>query len=65
MSCHLLQADIGLAMGIQGTEVAKESADIIILDDDFSSVVKVICCFYFCFEIKSHIFRGYLYPIIW
>lgn len=28
-------------MGIQGTEVAKESSDIIILDDNFSSVVKV------------------------
>lgn len=28
-------------MGIQGTEVAKESSDIIILDDDFASVVKV------------------------
>ncbi|KAK6942036.1 hypothetical protein RJ641_027413 [Dillenia turbinata] len=35
-------ADIGLAMGIQGTEVAKESSDIIILDDNFSSVVKVV-----------------------
>lgn len=30
-------------MGIQGTEVAKESSDIIILDDDFASVVKVSC----------------------
>ncbi|WOL13466.1 calcium-transporting ATPase 10, plasma membrane-type-like isoform X2 [Canna indica] len=38
----LHEADIGLAMGNQGTEVAKESSDIIILDDDFSSVVKVV-----------------------
>jgi Ca2+-transporting ATPase len=39
----LSAADIGLAMGIAGTEVAKESSDIIILDDDFASVVKVVC----------------------
>uniref|UniRef100_A0A453L6A4 Calcium-transporting ATPase n=3 Tax=Aegilops tauschii subsp. strangulata TaxID=200361 RepID=A0A453L6A4_AEGTS len=38
----LHEADIGLSMGISGTEVAKESSDIIILDDDFTSVVKVI-----------------------
>ncbi|KAJ8500023.1 hypothetical protein OPV22_010575 [Ensete ventricosum] len=39
----LHEADIGLSMGIQGTEVAKESSDIIILDDNFASVVKVVC----------------------
>ncbi|KAI9073067.1 hypothetical protein K1719_044987 [Acacia pycnantha] len=38
----LHEADIGLSMGIQGTEVAKESSDIIILDDDIVSVVKVV-----------------------
>jgi Ca2+-transporting ATPase len=38
----LHEADIGLSMGITGTEVAKESSDIIILDDDFTSVVKVV-----------------------
>ena len=38
----LREADIGLSMGIQGTEVAKESSDIIIMDDNFVSVVKVV-----------------------
>ncbi|KAL0726682.1 hypothetical protein Bca4012_022775 [Brassica carinata] len=37
----LHEADIGLSMGIQGTEVAKVKSDIIILDDNFESVVKV------------------------
>ncbi|XP_074283849.1 calcium-transporting ATPase 12, plasma membrane-type-like [Silene latifolia] len=38
----LREADIGLSMGIQGTEVAKESSDIIILDDNFNTVATVL-----------------------
>ncbi|KAL3507793.1 hypothetical protein ACH5RR_033175 [Cinchona calisaya] len=38
----LKEADIGLSMGIQGTEVAKECSDIVILDDNFASVTTVV-----------------------
>ena len=35
----LRKADVGFAMGIGGSEVAREAADIILLDDNFSSII--------------------------
>ena len=50
----LKAADVGLSMGLSGTDVAKEASDIVILDDKFSSIVKAgTMCFFFLFFLLS------------
>jgi len=38
----LSKADVGFAMGLSGTDIAKDAADIIILDDNFNSIIHAI-----------------------
>ncbi len=38
----LIKADVGFAMGIAGTQIAKRASDIVIMDDNFSSIVRAL-----------------------
>jgi Ca2+-transporting ATPase len=38
----LRQADVGVAMGLSGTEAAREAADLVLTDDDFSTIVAAV-----------------------
>ncbi|HAF11127.1 MAG TPA: ATPase [Chloroflexi bacterium] len=55
----LREADIGIAMGLRGTEVARSAATLVLMDDDFSTIVSAVRDGRRIFENLRHAF-GYL-----